>query len=165
MNSAMKRFAFLWFMLAAVNAFSQVTGCVDPNRIVDRFYYCSDPYNPVCGCDGNTYRNDCSAKLQYALTYTTPGPCTNFDYDISPNQVFDILNVKLVKTKPGYFTVNIFDSYGHQFFTQTYPYSEFSFGVKEFSIGVATYLQGIYIIEVVSEGEQQLKKFLKVNYN
>lgn len=35
---------------------------------------CSDPYDPVCGCDGRTYGNACSASLDF-VAVASKGPC------------------------------------------------------------------------------------------
>lgn len=49
------------------------TGCVDPSIVgtLD----CEDVYEPVCGCDGVTYRSSCFAQNDAGVTDWTDGPC------------------------------------------------------------------------------------------
>jgi hypothetical protein len=162
-------FCILLFLSLATGASYAQTftvPCKDPQRIEDIFYHCYDQYQPVCGCDGVTYRNACSAEYQYTLFYLnwTDGPCTNFDFDISPNQVVDQLPLRIKKKREGYFSVNIYDVYGHIYFSGVLNYTANpSEPYQLFEIPVLGFEQGVYIIEVITDGEQQLKKFFKVN--
>ena len=47
--------------------------CIDDSKISSD-YNCDDYYEPVCGCDGNTYGNECYAE-NAGVTEWIDGEC------------------------------------------------------------------------------------------
>ncbi len=140
-----------------------VIECIDEN-LIDPLILCLGIYNPVCGCDGITYANDCVAQYYYGVTSWTMGECTVSSVDnynkeellVYPNPFQTTLNISLPNTfKAG--LINIYDLTGKTVYQQQIVHQE-----KQ-SIDVMEISCGMYILECKSATGEVLRKQLVKN--
>ena len=65
--------------------------CIDP-LLIDSTTACTFLWDPVCGCDGIEYANDCIAENYGGVTSWTSGPCGSSAPTISVCEMFDTYN-------------------------------------------------------------------------
>jgi hypothetical protein len=68
----MKRIVLIFLIFVPFVSCKKDDGCVDERKKGD--YHCLTVYEPVCGCDGNTYGNYCVAERE-GVTSWTEGTC------------------------------------------------------------------------------------------
>lgn len=136
--------------------FTQDTLCVVP-EVIDSTFSCYAVYEPVCGCDGVTYHNECHARSYGGVMYWTEGSCTvgisqqkPLNVDIYPNPADNLLTIENPDREE--FKVEIIDMSGK--LIQSYEINSSK------TLDISYIKQGIYLIIIKDNNSSSTVKKL-----
>ena len=133
--------------------------CID-TTLIQYGAYCDPRWEPVCGCDGYTYRNDCVSR-NAGLTIWTYTICDFLDFDFNPNPPIDAITVDAWLKFPDVMYVQVIDRFGKIYYNNAFQGSDHYI----FQIDFSGYTEGIYFLHCFSSQGSIVKKVLKADEN
>ena len=133
------------------------TGCYDPS-LLQHNSYCNPDFEPVCGCDGVTYKNECNARNYFGISYSTYGPCSNIAFRVRPNPVRDFLTIEIVFKYESNGQILIYDMQGNLRYRRLLrDETRYQQNLEVFGLP-----KGLYLVLVESGGLYEYQRFLKL---
>jgi hypothetical protein len=155
--SPILKFLALLAILLPAKASAQVTYCYD-STLKNQSTVCPSVYEPLCGCDGITYRNYCEMYYHNGITDYRSGICEPLAVEFTPNPVFNSMHVTLTLKEPADAFMYIFDLYGRNWYFQQFR----SIDKLIFDIETDKFPMGLYFIHAQTDNFSVIKRFIRI---
>ena len=154
-------FLIFFSIIPSGNLFAQITySCYDTLKQPNPYHPCDIIYEPVCGCDGITYRNPCAAEWHGGLSVYgyENGICGDIDIFLLNNYVSEYIQFAVYLRNFGSVNVAIYDVYGTMYYFDNI--SNF-IEKQERQIPVQHLRHGVYFLVVFYNDVANTRKFVR----
>lgn len=159
----------LLFCSKSNHSFAQIYQCRDSTLPWGNSYCNPLDYEPVCGCNGKTYKNMCYMNKD-GVQYTAPnsnGPCEPMDFFMYPTLINDDaggIKLYIALQTTGDVQIFIIDYFGRQYFYRYLSNINSQIPPTPYPISVDNMQTGIYFLIVkTTSGYFKIKRFEKQN--
>lgn len=155
--SPVLKFIALAAMLLPFGASAQTPFCYD-STLKNQSTVCPSVYEPLCGCDGITYRNYCEMYYHHGITNYRSGICEPLAIEFTPNPVRQSMHVTLTLKDPDDAFICIFDLYGRTWYFQQFH----TIDKLIFDIETDKFPMGLYFMQGQTNKFTVIKKFIRI---
>lgn len=152
----------LFFFIGLTYGSNAQQQCIEPARI-SPFYNCNLPrFEPVCGCDKVTYRNQCDAYWVHGVNFWDFGVCEGMAVDLYPNPILNNQALNITIQFPEFTTSDV-SFYIIDMYAKVRLQRIFNFTNRvELSLEAYTIPPGVYtLVLTTSSGLFKYVKFIK----
>ncbi len=156
----LKRGIIFLFYLNFLNSVAQIP-CVEESRIQPLFSCNDRQFEPVCGCNNVTYRNQCNAYNNHGVNNFRSGVCSGLFIDVLPNPISNASQLQIgMAFEENMFSnvdVKIIDIYGKVWDQKIIN----NFNKTDINLDISTLKTGVYILIFQSNNNFITYKFSK----
>ena len=132
--------------------------CIDSTVFTVQNPICQPTFEPVCGCDGITYNNDCYAMLQGGVLTWQPGPCGSIaaNHYPDPSSGLHPFYVQVVNRYEDDINIEVKDLNGMIYFQDHYS----MLTELQVTYDLSGFPRGLYFMFIYNNSEFIVRKFM-----
>jgi hypothetical protein len=150
---------YLILLLITISSMLQAQNCVDSSKVLYGAY-CEADFVPVCGCNGESYINECDAKRNGVYNFTQ-GSCDPADFNFIPNPVSNMIFMDIALKTQGPYSIYVFNTFGRMVYFQIYTNYFMDNVPFKTNVDVSNLETGFYFLVLRQNNFFKIKRLVK----